>query len=286
MSQTHKPFIKWVGGKTQLMATLTQKVPLCMKNYREPFLGGGSVLIKILELETQGKITITGGVYAYDINEKLINLYKDVKHNKDELYNYTERYRNEYNSSSDKESYYYTTRTKFNLMQYHSVERSAVFLFLNKTCFRGMYREGPNGFNVPYGHYKTTPTIIARDDLDRISNMIQKVNFKHLGFKESMQEVETGDFVYLDPPYAPETKTSFVKYTKEGFTLDDHKLLFSEIIKCNNRGVKFTLSNSKVTLVEDHFKQFNCVEIRAKRAINSKNPGSSAIELIIDNHST
>ena len=148
-----------------------------------------------------------------------------------------------------------------------------------------MYREGPNGFNVPYGHYKTTPTIATREDIDRVSSLIQKVKFFHMGFSDSILRVDDGDFVYLDPPYAPETTTSFVNYTKEGFDLDDHKCLFEETVKCGERGAKFTMSNAKVSLVEDYFKIFNYMEIKARRAINSKNPGSSTLELIIDNHS-
>ena len=154
-------------------------------------------------------------------------------------------------------------------------------MVINKTCFRGMYREGPNGFNVPYGHYKKTPTVITEADLTYISELIKDVQFMDVGFTTSIKNVGKDDFVYLDPPYAPETKNSFVGYVADGFNLDTHKLLFSEIKKLE--GSKFVMSNAKVDLVTDNFKEYNCQDIVARRAINSKNPESTTVEVIIYN---
>ena len=154
-------------------------------------------------------------------------------------------------------------------------------MFINKTCFRGMYREGPNGYNVPYGHYKKTPTIISETDLNYISELIKDVEFKNCSFTESIKNVKDGDFVYLDPPYAPENSNSFVGYVADGFDLDTHKLLFNEIKKIKN--VKFAMSNAKVDLVMDNFKDYNCDDIVARRAINAKKPGSKTTEVIIYN---
>jgi len=144
-----------------------------------------------------------------------------------------------------------------------------------------MYREGPNGYNVPYGHYKKTPIIISKTDLNYISELIKDVEFKNCSFTESIKNVKDGDFVYLDPPYAPENSNSFVGYVADGFNLDTHKLLFNEIKKLEN--IKFVMSNAKVDLVTDNFKEYNCDDIIVRRAINAKKPGSKTTEVIIYN---
>ncbi len=290
-----KPFLKWVGGKTQIIHDIIQKIPTEFNNYHELFLGGGSVLFAVLSLQRQGKITIKNKLYAYDINESLINVYKHVQSNKDELFEFITFYINEYDSitgviinrkptsiedaKTSKESYYYWIRNKFNNIDKQSIESSALFMFINKTCFRGMYREGPNGFNVPYGHYKKTPTIITEHDLTFISDLIKDVEFIQSDFSSSFQNLNKGDFVYLDPPYAPENDKSFVGYVADGFNLDMHTKLFDEITKMND--IHFVMSNAKVDLVTDYFKDYKCVDITARRAINSKNPGSTTTEVII-----
>ena len=176
-------------------------------------------------------------------------------------------------AKTSKESYYYWIRNKYNNIDKNTIECSALFMFINKTCFRGMYREGPNGYNVPYGHYKKTPTIISKKDINYISDLIKDVEFKNCSFTESIKNVKEGDFVYLDPPYAPETSNSFVGYVADGFNLETHKLLFNEIKKLKN--IKFVMSNAKVDLVTDNFKEYNCDDIIARRAINSKKPGET-----------
>lgn len=294
-----KPFLKWVGGKTQIIDKIIQKIPKEINNYHEPFLGGGSVLLAVLSLQKQNKIKIKNKIYAYDINENLINVYKHIQTNKDELYKYIKLYVEDYDSikgteinrkpscieeaKTSKESYYYWIRSNYNKSEKGSIECSAMFIFINKTCFRGMYREGPNGYNVPYGHYKKTPTIITQDDLDNISDLIKNVEFRHCSFNESLKNIKKNDFVYLDPPYAPENDKSFVGYVADGFDLDNHKLLFN-MIK-NMCDVKFVMSNSSVDLVINSFNcpDYKCENIIARRAINSKNPGSETKEVIIYN---
>ena len=292
-----KPFLKWVGGKSQIINNIMSKIPKEMDNYHELFLGGGSVLLAVLSMQKQKKIMIKNKIYAYDINKNLINVYKDIQKNKDELYSFISKYINEYHNitgttinrkplsieqaTSSKESYYYWIRNKYNKMDKNTVECSALFMFINKTCFRGMYREGPNGYNVPYGHYKKTPTIITQEHLNYISDLIKDVEFKDCGFSDSIKNIKDGDFVYLAPPYAPENSKSFVGYVADGFNLDMHKLLFNEIKKLS--GVKFAMSNAKVDLVIENFKEYKCEDILARRAINSKNPGSKTTEVIIYN---
>lgn len=294
-----KPFLKWVGGKTQIINNIINKLPVEMNNYHELFLGGGSVLLALLSLQKQDKLVIKNKIYAYDINSILINVYKNVQNNKDELFEYIETYKNEYDSitgeivnrtpksideaKTSKESYYYWIRKEYNSSDKTTIECSALFMFLNKTCFRGIYREGPNGFNVPYGHYKTTPTIISKKDMDYISELIKDVVFIQSDFNDSIQTVKEGDFVYLDPPYAPETTKSFVGYTADGFSIDLHNKLFDEIKKLHKQNIKFAMSNSKVDLVMDNFKDYKYEDIKARRAINSKNPGATTMEVIVYN---
>ena len=292
-----KPFLKWVGGKTQIINNIISKLPKEINNYHELFLGGGSVLLAVLSLQKQNKILIKNKIYAYDINSDLINVYKNIQNNKEELYKYINLYIKEYDSikgkiinrkpasieeaKTSKESYYYWIRNKYNNIDKNSIECSALFMFINKTCFRGMYREGPNGYNVPYGHYKKTPTIISETDLNYISDLIKDVEFKNCSFIESIKNVKNGDFVYLDPPYAPENPKSFVGYVLDGFNLEMHELLFNEIKKLED--IKFVMSNANVDLVNDNFKEYNCEKILARRAINAKKPGSNTKEVIIYN---
>ena len=268
-----------------------------MDNYHELFLGGGSVLFAVLSLQKQNKIIIKNKIYAYDINSVLINVYKNIQNNKDKLYELINLYIKEYDSiketiinrnpssieeaKTSKESYYYWIRNKYNNIDKNTIECSALFMFINKTCFRGMYREGPNGYNVPYGHYKKTPSILSKTELDYISDLIKDVEFINCSFTDSIKNVKDDDFVYLDPPYAPENSNSFVKYVADGFNLETHKLLFTEIKKLKNS--KFVMSNAKVDLVTEYFKDYNCDNIIARRAINSKKPGSTTTEVIIYN---
>lgn len=298
-NKIQKPFLKWVGGKTQIIDAVLSKFPSEMENYHEVFLGGGSVLLALLSLQKQGKITIKNKIYAYDINKQLIDVYKHIQKDKDSLYHYITEYMDIYESLSgtvvnrkpttldeaktSKESYYYWMRSKFNTIERESTERSALFMIINKTCFRGMYREGPNGYNVPYGHYKKTPTVITKDDLVYISDLIKDVEFIHSDFIVSITSIQFGDFVYLDPPYAPENTKSFVGYVADGFDLDMHRTLFAEIKKMAAHNIKFLLSNAKVVLVTEEFKEFASEDIVARRAINSKKPGSTTTEVLIYN---
>ncbi len=292
-----KPCLKWVGGKTQIIKAIIELIPKEINNYHEIFLGGGSVLLAVLSLKKANKIKINGKIYANDINKSLIYFFKHIQSNKDELYTYIESYINVYKNLTgndknrnpanyeeailSKENYYYWLRKKYNKFNKTDVECSALFIIINKLCFRGMYREGPNGFNVPYGHYKKTPTIIKKEELDYISDLIKDVIFIHSDYKLSLKKINQNDFVYLDPPYAPETKHSFVGYAAGGFTQDNHKELFAMIKNINQ--AKFLLSNSNVELVVTSFKGYSIKKIEARRTINARNPGSKTEELLIYN---
>ena len=160
-----------------------------------------------------------------------------------------------------------------------------MFIFLNKTCFRGVFRVGPNGFNVPYGHYNN-PEIINTEHLEEIHHLIQNVVFECCDFNTSLNIVESNDFVYLDPPYAPETDTSFVGYTQNGFNLENHTNLFKLIHTLTNTNKKIMLSNSDVSLVRENFtsEKYNTLSILCKRSINSKKPDAKTKEVIIKNY--
>lgn len=303
-----KPFIKWVGGKTQIIDDVIASFPSEINNYHELFLGGGSVLLAILSLKKQGVIKINNKIYAYDLNHLLINLYKHIQTEKDAIFNYITQYKTEYDSikgevvkgknrelpphetkedaMKSKPAYYYWLRNKFNNMDKNTVEYSAIFIVINKLCFRGVYREGKKGYNVPFGHYKTTPTIITKEELDNISELIKDVEFIKSDFNDSIIKAEPGDFVYMDPPYAPESSKSFVGYTADGFDLNTHKKLFEEIKKLAGKNIKFSMSNARVDLVTDTFKEedgYIYKNIIARRAINSKDPSDVTTEVIIRN---
>ena len=295
---TIKPVLKWVGGKNKLMNHLLPKFPEHINNYHELFLGGGSVLIQVL-LAKKVKDT----VYAYDLNDALINTFKQVQNNVEKVIKVVNKLKQEFSSieintlkqrgapdvnennyMTTREHYYYWTRNLYNKKSKDTIEVAGYFIFLNKTGFRGMYRESSSGeYNIPYGlkDNKNILGIIDETNIRSISNLIKDVKFIHSGFEDSIKQIKKGDFVYLDPPYAPENNSSFVGYTKDGFGIDIHKKLFEEIKKLEN--IKFVMSNSCVTLVLDNFKLYNIEKIIARRAINSKNPESMAKEVVIYN---
>lgn len=294
-----KPFLKWVGGKTQILPKIISKIPRSMNNYHEPFVGGGSVLLSILSLVQSGTISITGTVYASDTNECLIGLYKNIQSRPNEVCDVVLQYKEEYDKCSgnevnrkpsnriealeSKENYYYWIRNKFNkLSDKKTVEASALFIFLNKTGFRGMYREGPNGFNIPYGHYKKTPSFIDRENIITLSTLIHNVVFTCSSFENSFKIINNGDFIYVDPPYVPLNTTSFVQYTTKGFSKESYESLFELLKSLTNS--KFLMSNSSAQVVYDYFSEYTIEDIICRRAINSKNPGDTVTEVLITNY--
>jgi DNA adenine methylase len=276
-----KPFLKWVGGKTQIIDDIVALIPDTVNNYYEPFVGGGSVLLAVL-----ASGACKGTVYASDVNPHLIQLYVDIQRDPDtflkEVRTLADAYReypDEEGGTRDptrledvrtRESYYYWTRKQFN-----REGGSARFLFLNKTCFRGVYREGPNGFNVPFGHNKN-PSIVSDEHIRDVSQLIRHVVFRQCSFADALGDVANGDFVYLDPPYAPVNVTSFVGYTASGFS--DHEALFT---LCKKLKGDWVMSNADVPLVTQSFCEYPRRVISCKRTINSKNPESRVNEVLI-----
>lgn len=314
--QQSKPFLKWIGGKGKIKDTIASKFPNEINNYREPFVGGGSVLLKMLQMKEDGDIIVKGKVYAYDENKDLIRLYKDVQNNLEDLCIRYNKLIKEYSTINDlsirkdivvqkkdgtqgtkkekvntrptedekllsKENYYYYTRNAYNNTDDGGVDKSAYFLFLNKTGFRGMHREGDNGFNIPFGNYKTPPEVIETH-IRRIRELIKDVIFEACDFTESLSSTEKNDFIYLDPPYYPINENSFVKYNKNGFNQKQHKELFDTINNFDDT-IKWTLSNFNSEKVVDCFQKYNIEYIDVRHTINSKDPGKKAQEVLIYN---
>lgn len=277
-----KPFVKWAGGKGSLIPQLKNFYPFELGNetitkYVEPFVGGGAVLINILQ-----KYEVKEA-YAFDINKDLINCYNVIKENVDELIKELEIKEKEFIKleSEDRQSYFYNIRKEYNSYRITenelSIKRAGEFIFLNRTCFNGLYRVNKNGeFNVPCGKYKN-PTICDETNLRNLSYLIRKVVFQYGDYKKSEKYVDSNTFVYFDPPYRPLSITSgFTSYTKEDFNDENQKELANYFGKLDEKNAKLMLSNSnpKNTNKDDNFfeeiyKGFNINEISAKRMINS-----------------
>jgi DNA adenine methylase len=301
-----KPFMKWVGGKSQIIEDVIKRMPTTMNNYHEPFLGGGSVLLAVLSKRATANIKITGNIHASDLNSGLIGVYRNIQTDPISLISETKKLIDEYASCNKEnpqvirtastledaltspESYYFWVRSRFNTLSKEgrmSILGSAMFIFMNKTCFRGLYREGPHGFNVPYGNYKN-PSILDEQQIIRISSLIKDVIFTECSYTDAFTQVMDGDFIYLDPPYAPETSTSFVSYTSDGFGLDNHQSLFALCGELNKKNAMMLMSNADVSLVKDAFPVplYTMTVINCRRAINSKEPDSRTNELLISNY--
>ena len=292
-----KPFVKWAGGKSSLIPQITKYFPFELKNgqiekYVEPFVGGGAVLIDILQ-----KYDVKQA-YAFDINKDLINCYNVIKYKVEDLIRKLDKKEKEFLAldKDERQKYFYNIRTEYNsylLDNEMDVKRASEFIFLNRTCFNGLYRVNKNGkFNVPCGKYKN-PTICDSNNLRNLSKLLKNVVFAYGDYKESEKLVDENTFVYFDPPYRPLSVTSgFTSYTKEDFNDEDQKELAEYYNKLNLKNAKLMLSNSnpKNTNENDNFfekiyKGFNINEVSAKRMINANAKGRGEIsELLITNY--
>lgn len=292
-----KPFVKWAGGKNSLIPQLTKYYPFELKNgtierYIEPFVGGGAVLIDILQ-----KYEVKEA-YAFDINEDLINCYNVIKTNVENLIQELDKKEKEFLilDNDSRQQYFYDIRAEYNsytLNEDIDVKRASEFIFLNRTCFNGLYRVNKDGkFNVPCGKYKN-PTICDSNNLRNLSNLIKNVTFEYGDYKKSESFVNENTFVYFDPPYRPLSITSgFTSYTKENFNDDNQKELANYFYKLDLKNAKLMLSNSNPKNVnkddnffENIYKGFVINEVSAKRMINANAKGRGEIsELLITNY--
>lgn len=278
-----KPFLKWVGGKTQTLDKILPLFPKNINNYHEFFLGGGSVLLSLLENVNENKIIVKGDIYAYDVNEALIFCYKNIQKYPKKMFKLLDKYFENYDNVVNKEEYYYELRKKYNLLENKKTcKASSIFILLNKTCFRGLYRIGPNGFNVPFGNYKKI-NCISKKEILKLNSLIKKVNFIVSDFTQSYEYTETEDFIYCDPPYWPINKLSFTKYNNEKFDKEKHLKLYELLMTLDDYDIKFLMNNSCSDDLMELFCDYNIIEIKCKSSINSKNPDNKIKELIITN---
>ena len=288
-----KPFIKWAGGKNQLLNELAKKLPFENYNnitkYAEPFVGGGAVLFYILNNYNIKE------VYISDINSKLIVTYKMIKKNVDELIIKLEKIQEKYLrlDENSRKIYYLEKRKEFNLSNLNDIDIATLFIFLNKTCFNGLYRVNKKGeFNVPMGKYKK-PLICDRENLKQVSNKLKNVKIICGDYKKSIKFIDSDTFVYFDPPYRPINITSsFTAYTKDSFTDNEQIELAKYIDKLTEKGAKIMLSNSDPKNVnkndaffDELYNKYNIFRVKAKRTINSNASSRGEIdELVIINY--
>lgn len=289
-----KPFIKWVGGKTQLLDEIDRKLPADFAErkdltYIEPFVGGGAALFWILQ-----KFPNIENAVICDINRDLMTTYLVIKNQPEKLIAFLQKIQNSYLSLDDekRKEFYLEKRNRFNKKECDEIENSAIFIFLNRTCFNGLYRVNRKGeFNVPFGRY-ANPKICDETTILADSNLLQKVTILNGDFSETLRFATKNSFFYFDPPYKPLSETSsFNAYAKEAFN-DSEQIRLSEFCKeIEKRGAKFILSNSDVkgrnpndNFFDDLYRQFIIQRVWAKRIVNANAEKRGKLtELMIQN---
>lgn len=278
LSTEPKPFVKWAGGKRQLVPVIERHIPKEYGTYYEPFLGGGAVLFHLLCKNPDMKCHVS------DLNSDLVLSYVTIRDRPDSLIESLQNHAKNYHKKPD--SYYYSVRQDEPKSQIEKVSR---LLFLNRTCFNGLYRVNSKGkFNVPLGRY-SNPNIVNEENIFAVSNTLRskKIQISCRDFSSVLQDAKKGDFVYFDPPYQPVSKTAnFTSYTNRDFTYDDLQKLVEVSESLDEKGCKVLHSNSNSKEVKGLFpKGWKIVEIAANRAINSDSKKRSGhTELLIKNY--
>lgn len=253
-----QPFLKWAGGKRQLLPEIRKYIPKKINTYYEPFLGAGAVLFDI-----QPKKAVIN-----DINTELINTYIAIRDHVDELINDLKKHKNE-------KEYFYAIRDldrKKEFKKLSLVERASRIIYLNKTCFNGLFRVNSQGhFNVPFGKYKN-PQIVNEIVLRAVHNYLNSndITILNVDFEKAVENAKKGDFIYFDPPYDPVSDTSsFTGYSLYGFDKDDQIRLRDLFVELDKRGCKVLLSNSATDFIKDLYKDFHIEVVSANRNINA-----------------
>ncbi len=270
------PFLKWAGGKRQLLPVILEQLPAQIETYEyiEPFIGGGAVLFHL----QPATATIN------DYNEELINTYQIVKNNLAELIKELRKHKNE-------AAYFYQLRNLDRKPAYEKlppVKKAARIIYLNKTCYNGLYRVNSEGkFNTPFGKYKN-PAIVNEEVLTAVSNYLNENNIDICcgDYKQVLKKATRKSFVYMDPPYHPLSKSSsFTGYVKGGWTEADQTALKEQCDVLHRKGIKFLLSNSSAPLIKELYSEYTQINVKASRTINSKGTMRGQIdELLIKNY--
>ncbi len=273
-----KPFVKWAGGKRQLIPVLKENLPSSMGTYFEPFLGGGALLFHILMKGNGQRCGIS------DLNSDLVLAYTTIRDKTPDVISSLKNHAKNYQKNS--KSYYYSIRDS---NPRSAVEKTSRLIFLNRTCFNGLYRVNKKGkFNVPLGRY-SNPNIVNEENIMAVGQVLQSplVSIKCRDFEAVLEDAKKNDLVYFDPPYQPVSDTSnFTSYTNKSFTYDDLKRLTKLCLKLDSKGCKVMLSNSNSKEVSDMFseKHWKLKKISANRSINSNSKKRTGhFELLIKN---
>jgi DNA adenine methylase len=278
--KTYQPFIKWVGGKRGLLSQILPLLPKEFNNYFEPFVGGGALFF---ELFSQGLLK-NKKAYLFDINSELINTYNTVKANPEKLIDELEKFKKEHCKE-----FYYEIRAwdrEDDFLQKNELLRASRFIYLNKTCFNGLYRVNKkNQNNVPMGSYKN-PNICDEDTIYNASEALQNAIIKNISYKEVVNYTNENDLVYFDPPYYPLNPTSsFTSYSEFEFLGQEQSELFEVFEKLVKQNVNVLHSNSDTEFIKDLYKEYDINTIQANRFINSKSSGRRKIsEVLVKNY--
>ena len=266
-------FLKWAGGKRRILKDLDRLFPEKIDRYFEPFLGAGSVFFFVKKKYNPKFCAIS------DINKDLVDTYISVRDKPRGLIKNLKFF-----DKNNSEEFYYTIREKFNEKKINGIKRSAAFIYLNKTCYNGLYRvNSKNEFNVPYGRYKH-PEIFNTENILEASGLLQGVQITTQDYRNITNQVKSGDFIYLDPCYDPLKKTSFANYTPKKFCEADRINLASFIKYLKNSDVNLVLSNNDLSEIRRIYSEFKIAEIQVSRAINSNSKERGKImELVIRN---
>ena len=263
-----RPFLKWAGGKSQIISQLHKRLPVRFNQYWEPFVGGGALFFSLTSLKA----------HLFDVNEELINAYKFVRDDVEGLICELEQHRYE-------KEYFYSVRDWDRSSLYRempAIKRAGRFIYLNKTCFNGLHRVNSKGhFNVPFGSY-VNPKIIDVSNLRRCSQVLQNCELQAGEYSLVEVHAQKGDFIYFDPPYVPLSSTSsFTAYAKNGFSLQDQVALRDLCVRLAHKGVLFMLSNSANEITKELYSGFNLESVNVGRSINSKGSRRGDVEEII-----
>lgn len=282
MSSTKKvkPFLKWVGGKGQLLEQFESLLPKKYNSYFEPFVGGGAVYFSINPKKA----------HINDINRTLSQTYIHIKENTEKLIKSLKKLEKDFISKAQdqRKEFYYSIREKYNSLPAEDFDRSLYFLFLNKTAFNGVYRENSKGgFNVPIGSY-TNPKIIDEENIRLVSEVLSNTKITSGSFVDAVKNAKAGDFVYFDPPYHPISETSsFTSYSKDAFSKDDQIKLRDLFVELDKKGVYVMLSNSSAPFIKEIYSGYRQIPVYATRMINSKSDKRGKIsEVVIVNYQT